>query len=192
MKTTKKKIFEVVFHGRGGQGAKSASQFLVEAAAESGKYIQAFPEFGPERRGAPVKAYARISDVPIVIHEPVSHPDASVVLDESLLSSVNVTAGLENGILIVNTPKKPGEIKNLLKFGGSVYTADASKIAIDIMGKDITNTPMLGALSKATGIVTAQSLEKRIRDAFLKKLGEKGTNDNISMLMKAFDSCSCK
>ena len=185
-------MFEIVFHGRGGQGAKSASQMLAEAAASQGKFIQAFPEFGPERRGAPVKAFTRISNSYIITHEPVTHPDAAVVLDDSLLSAVNVTAGLEKGILIVNSKKKPQEIKKQLNFNSNVYTVNASQIAIDLIGKDITNTPMLGALIKATGVVPLDAMIKRVEDTFLKKIGEKATKANTDMVKRAYDECNCK
>lgn len=185
-----KPMFEIVFHGRGGQGAKIASQMLVETAADSGKYVQAFPEFGPERRGAPVKAFARISDIPIITHQPVVEPNAAVVLDEGLLSAVNVTSGLEKGVLIVNTPKKPEDIRKKTGFTGKIFTVNASQIAIDLIGKDITNTPMLGALSKATGVVSLESIAKKVEDTFLKKIGEKATRANTDMVRKAYESCS--
>lgn len=186
-----KGMFEIVFHGRGGQGAKIASQMLVETAAEGGKYVQAFPEFGPERRGAPVKAFARISEKPIITHQPIISPDAAVVLDEGLLSAVNVTSGLEKGVLIVNTHKNFEEIRKKTGFNGKIFTVNASQIAIDLIGKDITNTPMLGALSKATGIVSIEAMTKKVEDTFLKKIGEKATKANMEMVRKAYESCSC-
>lgn len=187
-----KEMLEIVFHGRGGQGAKSAAQMLAEAAAEQGKYIQAFPEFGPERRGAPVKAYARISNNPIKIHGPITNPDVAIVLDESLLYSVDVAAGLEKGILIVNSSKKPEDIRKKIKFRGKIFTANASQIAIDLIGKDITNTPMLGALIKATEIVPLEAIIKRVEETFLKKIGEKATKANVDMIKRAYEQCSCK
>lgn len=184
-----KSMFEVVFHGRGGQGAKIASQMLVETAAESGKFVQAFPEFGPERRGAPVKAFARISNSPIITHQPVTNPDAAIVLDEGLLSAVNVISGLEKGVLIVNTSKTSDDIRKRTGFRGKIFTVNASQIAIDMIGKDITNTPMLGALAKATRIVSVDSISKKVEDTFLKKIGDKATKANVDMVRRAYEEC---
>ena len=187
-----KSMFEVVFHGRGGQGAKSAAQMLAETAAENGKYVQAFPEFGPERRGAPVKAFTRISDKPIITHQPVTNPDASVVLDESLLGAVDVTSGLDSGVLVINTSRPRDEIRKRTGFSGKIFTVNASQIAIELIGRDITNTPMLGALAKATGIVTVDEMAKRVEETFLKKIGEKATKANIDMVRKAYEECDYK
>lgn len=185
-------IFEVVFHGRGGQGAKTAAQLLVEAVAEQGKYIQAFPEFGPERRGAPVKAFARVSDSYILTHQPVTEPDVSVLLDESLIESVDVAKGLGDGILIVNSDKTPSELRlnqRLSSFKGKIYSVNASRIAIELIGKDITNTPMLGALVKATQIMPIDVLISKVVAMFEKKIGEKATQANVDMIKTAYTQC---
>ena len=153
-------MFEIRWHGRGGQGAKTAALLFGEAAVSTGKYIQAFPEYGPERMGAPVSSFNRISFSPIRIHSGIENPDVVVVLDVSLIEQVNILDGLdpEKGILIVNTSEKPEEIKKRLNFNGNVYTIDATKISIETIGRDIPNTPMMGALVKVTGILDIKEL----------------------------------
>ena len=134
-------LIEIRWHGRGGQGAKTASLLLADAAFNTGKYIQGFPEYGPERMGAPITAYNRISSTPITIHSNIYYPDYVVVVDDTLLESVNVTAGLkENGGIIINTTKSEDEIKSLLKdYHGNIYTLDARKISLDALGKYFPN-----------------------------------------------------
>src|SRR3989338_699385 len=133
-----KDMIEIRIHGRGGQGAKTASQFIVEAALGEGKFIQAFPEYGPERSGAPMKAYARISDKPIVSYAPVVHPDVVIVIDSTLIALTNVAEGLtEKGILLVNTPKSAEEIRKEVNFKGKIYAINATKISIDTVGKNL-------------------------------------------------------
>ena len=150
-----KDLVEIRWHGRGGQGAKTAALLLGDAALASGKYIQAFPEYGPERMGAPVASFNRISPKPILLHSGVTNPDIVVVLDPTLIESVNVTEGMnEGGVLIVNTERAPKDVKSDCSVipGIKVFTVDASRISIDCIGKEIPNTPMLGALIKAPGI----------------------------------------
>ena len=134
-------LIEIRWHGRGGQGAKTASLLLADAAFNTGKYIQGFPEYGPERMGAPITAYNRISNKPITIHSNIYYPDFVVVVDDTLLESVDVTAGLKNdGGIIINTTKSADEIKSLLKnYKGNIYTLDARKISIDALGKYFPN-----------------------------------------------------
>jgi len=153
-------MFEIRWHGRGGQGAKTAALLFGDAAVSTGKYIQAFPEYGPERMGAPVASFNRISSKPIRIHSGITNPDVVVVLDVSLIEQVNVLEGLEpeKGILIVNTSETPEEIKKKLNFNGKVYTVDATKISIETIGRDIPNTPMMGALVKVTGLIDINEL----------------------------------
>lgn len=169
-----KEIFEIRWHGRGGQGAKTAALLFGDAAVSTGKYVQAFPEYGPERMGAPVASFNRISSKPIRIHSGIENPDVVVVLDMSLIGQVDVLKGLDEkeGILIVNTHLSPSEIKKQLNFSGKVYTVDASKISLETIGRDIPNTPMMGALVKVTGII---SLEELLKDA-RKKLEVKFRN----------------
>jgi len=153
-------MFEIRWHGRGGQGAKTAALLFGDAAVSTGKYIQAFPEYGPERMGAPVASFNRISSKPIRVHSGITNPDVVIVLDVSLIEQVNVLEGLEpeKGILIVNTSETPEEIKKKLNFNGKVYTVDATKISIETIGRDIPNTPMMGALVKVTGLIDINEL----------------------------------
>ena len=175
---------EFRWHGRGGQGAWTASELLARAAIHEGKYIQSFPEFGPERMGAPVKAYTRISDEPILLHCAVYNPTLAAVMDPTLLVTVPVTDGLgEKGILIVNTPKEPNKIKEELKMTeGTVWTVPATDIAMRILGRFITNTAMLGAVARATEIVKMESIEKAVKARFSGPLAEK----NIGIIKEAY------
>lgn len=184
-----KNLIEIRFHGRGGQGAKTASQFLAEAAMAKGKHIQSFPEYGPERAGAPMRAYTRISDQPINIHSGVTNPEVVVVIDPTLLDAIDVTEGLgKDGVLIVNTEQSPEEIRKKIKFkNGKVYTVDATKIALEAIGIPMPNTSMLGALIKATGLIDIKDIEKEIKEKFLKKIGEQKTQGNINSVQRAHD-----
>ena len=148
-------MVEIRWHGRGGQGAKTASLLLADAAFNTGKYVQGFPEYGPERMGAPITAYNRISDDRCAIHSNIYEPDYVVVVDATLLSSVDVTGGLKKeGAIIINSDKSPGELKPFLKgYEGRVYTIDAGKISEEELGRNFPNTPMLGAVVKVSGII---------------------------------------
>jgi len=187
-KTITKKILEIRWHGRGGQGAKTAAQLLAETALEEGKFIQSFPEYGPERAGAPIKAFTRISEEPINLHCGVVNPQIIVVIDPTLLDAVNVTEGLfDDGILLVNSEKSPKQIREKLKYNnGKVFTIDATKIALDALGLPLPNIPMLGALVKAVGIVALENVEEKIKKKFLKKIGEEKTKGNIEGVRKAY------
>lgn len=170
-----KEIFEIRWHGRGGQGAKTAALLFGDACISTGKYIQAFPEYGPERMGAPVVSFNRISSSPIRIHSGIENPDIVVVLDFSLIEQVNVCEGLDEkeGILLVNSSLSPEEIRKKINFKGKVYTVDASKIAMETIGRNIPNTPMMGALVKVTKILTIEELlkdtEKKLQVKFRNK-----------------------
>jgi pyruvate ferredoxin oxidoreductase gamma subunit len=166
-----KKITEVRWHGRGGQGAKTVALLFADAALSTGKYIQGFPEYGPERMGAPMMSFNRLSDEPIKIHCGVSSPDVVVVLDPTLLGTIDVTEGLpKNGILIVNTPESPKEIRKRLKLTDRrVFTVDASKISLETLGKNIPNTPMLGAMVKITGLLDFQKMLEDTESKLTKK-----------------------
>ena len=205
------KIFEIVIHGRGGQGAKTAAQLIAESAMEQGKFIQAFPEFGPERRGAPVRAFVRISDEAIKTHEPITEPIVIMVIDPTLLDQTSITESVSNNCsLIVNSNKSLEDIKNKLKkksvvskkedrnycsivqrdnikFSCNVYSVDATKISIDLIGKNIPNMPMLGALVKVTNIVPLNVLTKKIEKTFLEKIGEKATKSNTEMVKRGYE-----
>jgi 2-oxoacid:acceptor oxidoreductase gamma subunit (pyruvate/2-ketoisovalerate family) len=177
-------LIEVRWHGRGGQGAWTASELLARAAIHEGKYIQSFPEFGPERMGAPVKAYTRISDKPINLHCAVYNPNLAIVMDPTLLSTVPVTDGLnEEGILIVNTSKEPKKMKRELKMmEGTVWTVPATDIAMRILGRFITNTAMLGVVARATEVVKMESIEKAVKERFSGSIAEK----NMGVIKEAY------
>ena len=179
-----KKILEVRWHGRGGQGAWTASELLARAAIYEGKCIQSFPEFGPERMGAPVTAFTRISTEPIQIHCAVYNPDVVAVLDPSLLNTVPVTEGLsEEGPIIVNSKDNPAEIRKMLKTSkGKVWTVPATEIAVRILGLPITNTAMLGAVARATEAVRLESFEKIVRERFRRDIAEK----NLAVIKEAY------
>jgi pyruvate ferredoxin oxidoreductase gamma subunit len=160
-----KDLIEIRWHGRGGQGAKTAALLFGEAAIDTGMYIQAFPEYGPERTGAPVSAFNRLSKKPIRLHSGVDNPQIVLVLDPTLLNSVDVLDGLgKGGTLIINTPDSPEEIRKKLSVDKDikVYTLDASKIAMDKIGLNKPNTPMLGALSKVSDILDYKKMLKSI------------------------------
>lgn len=170
-----KDLIEIRWHGRGGQGAKTASLLLADAAFNTGKYIQGFPEYGPERMGAPITAYNRISVKPITIHSNIYEPDYVVVVDDSLLESVDVTAGLkEDGAIVINTTKDADYIKNNLKgYKGAIYTIDARKISIDALGKYFPNTPMLAAIVHVTGIMSDEEFLQDMQGSFKHKFAKK-------------------
>lgn len=160
-------MIEVRWHGRGGQGAVTSVEMLALAAIKEGKFAQGFPSFGPERRGAPVAAFNRVDDKQIKVRSGVYNPDVVVVLDPSLIGLINVTDGLKpDGILIVNTGKSPEEVRGELDFDGAVATVDASRIAREELGVPITNTTMLGAVIKATGLVKVESAEAPLKHRF--------------------------
>lgn len=168
-------LIEIRWHGRGGQGAKTASLLLADAAFNTGKYIQGFPEYGPERMGAPITAYNRISDTPITIHSNIYEPDYVVVVDDTLLQAVDVTAGLKtNGAIIINTTKDYDELKpHLNNYEGSVYCIDARKISVDALGKYFPNTPMLAAIVKVSGIMSDEDFLKDMEGSFKHKFAKK-------------------
>ncbi len=170
-----KDLIEIRWHGRGGQGAKTASLLLADAAFNTGKYIQGFPEYGPERMGAPITAFNRISVNPIRVHSNIYEPDYVVVVDDTLLRSVDVTAGLkEEGAIVINTTKGIDEIKPLLKgYKGRVYTIDARKISEETLGKYFPNTPMLAAIVKVTEIMPENDFVNDMESSFKHKFAKK-------------------
>ena len=179
-----KSITEFRWHGRGGQGAWTASEVLARTAIYEGKYIQSFPEFGPERMGAPVTAFTRISTEPIRIHCSVYEPDVVVVLDPTLLKTVPVTSGVnENGIIIVNSADEPAKVRKALKTEkGKLWTIPATQIALKILGMPITNTAMLGPVARATNIVSLETVEKILKERFRPDLAEK----NFAVINEAY------
>ena len=168
-------LIEIRWHGRGGQGAKTASLLLADAAFNTGKYIQGFPEYGPERMGAPITAYNRISNEPITIHSNIYEPDYVVVVDDTLLESVDVTAGLkETGAIVINTTKDNEYLKKVLnKYNGDIYKIDARKISIDALGKYFPNTPMLASIVKISGIMTDEEFLNDMIGSFKHKFAKK-------------------
>ena len=168
-------LIEIRWHGRGGQGAKTASLLLADAAFNTGKYIQGFPEYGPERMGAPITAYNRISDNPITVHSNIYNPDYVVVVDDSLLEAVDVTAGLkETGAIVINTTKDGEELKKYLKgYKGGIYTINARKISEEALGRYFPNTPMLAAIIKVAGIMTDEALLEDMKGSFKHKFAKK-------------------
>ena len=168
-------MIEIRWHGRGGQGAKTASLLLADAAFNTGKYIQGFPEYGPERMGAPITAYNRISDEPITIHSNIYYPDYVVVVDDTLLESVDVTSGIkEDGAILINTTKPEDVLKKELKgYKGDVYTLDARKISLETLGRYFPNTPMLAGIVKISGIMTDEELIKDMKGSFQHKFAKK-------------------
>lgn len=168
-------MIEIRWHGRGGQGAKTASLLLADAAFNTGKYIQGFPEYGPERMGAPITAYNRISDTPIRIHSNIYEPDYVVVVDDTLLESVDVTAGLkETGAIVINTTKDEDYLTKVLKgYKGKVYTIDARKVSMETLGKYFPNTPMLAAIVKVSGIMNEKDFIEDMKGSFKHKFAKK-------------------
>ncbi len=168
-------MIEIRWHGRGGQGAKTASLLLADAAFNTGKYIQGFPEYGPERMGAPITAYNRISSSPIRIHSNIYNPDYVVVVDDSLLETVPVTDGLKDtGAIIINTTKDANTLKPLLNgYNGKIYTIDAREVSIDALGKYFPNTPMLAAIVKVANIMSEEEFLNDMEGSFKHKFAKK-------------------
>ena len=185
------KMIEVRWHGRGGQGAKTAALLFAEAVLATGKYIQAFPEYGPERMGAPVQSFNRISDDLITIHSGITNPQYVVILDPSLMDSVNVTDGIgKTGKVIVNTTFSSAEIAKQLNVDKSqVYVVNASHIAVETIGKNIPNTPMLGALVKVIGNLNINDVLEDTKSKLMAKFRHKPEviEGNLSSIKRAYD-----
>ena len=182
-------LTEIRWHGRGGQGAKTAALLLADVAFQTGKYVQGFPEYGPERMGAPITAYNRISDQPIRVHSNIYDPQYVVVVDESLLEAVDVTAGLKkDGAILINTRRTKEEILPHLKgYEGEVYIIDAHKVSMATMGKYFPNTPMLAAIVKVAGIMEGGKFFREMQAAFSPKISGKpgGVEGNMAALKMA-------
>ena len=168
-------LIEIRWHGRGGQGAKTASLLLADAAFNTGKYIKGFPEYGPERMGAPITAYNRISTKPITIHSNIYEPDYVVVVDDTLIESVDVTAGLKKtGAIVINTTKDGEYLKKHLKgYEGEIYKIDARKISMETLGKYFPNTPMLAAIVKVSKVMTDEEFLNDMQGSFKHKFAKK-------------------
>ena len=184
-------MVEIRWHGRGGQGAKTASQLLADAAFMSGKFVQSFPEYGPERSGAPITAYNRISDERCPIHSNIYEPNYVVVVDETLLESVDVAAGLkEGGALIVNSSKSPDEVRSEVKnYDGRICTIDARKISLDCLGAYFPNTPMLAAVVAVSSIIDRETFLKDMEESYRHKFAKKPqvVEGNLKCLRIAMD-----
>lgn len=167
--------YEIRWHGRGGQGAKTAALLLADVAFKTGKYVQGFPEYGPERMGAPITAFNRISENPIRVHSNIYTPDLVVVVDETLLHTVDVTAGLkEEGAVLVNTSMTEGEVRTLLKgWQGKIYTIDARKISLECLGKYFPNSPMLAAAVAVSGVMEKEEFIADMEASYHHKFAKK-------------------
>ena len=168
-------MIEIRWHGRGGQGAKTAALLLADVAFQAGKDVQGFPEYGPERMGAPVTVYNRIHDSEIRVHSNIYSPDFVVVVDETLLEVVDVTAGLKkDGAIVINTPRSVEEVMPHLKgYEGKVYTIDARRISVETLGKYFPNTPMLAAIVKVSGVMEEEAFLKDMEESFKHKFAKK-------------------
>ena len=182
-------LTEIRWHARGGQGAVTAAKMVAELALGQGKYFQAFPEYGPERSGAPIVAFTRVSDNPIDIYSGVEHPQIVVVLDPSLISAVDVTKGAPTDVVIlVNTELSPADVRERYGLkGGHLFTVDASRIAIETIRRAIPNTPMVGALTRATGLFPIDEVADFIRADFGKKFSSKVVEGNIAALTRSYE-----
>ncbi len=182
-------LTEIRWHARGGQGAKTASTFLAEAAIKDGKYSQGFPDYGPERMGAPMRGFTRISDRPVRLHCAIDTPDIVIVLDDTLLDTVNVCDGLsEDGLVIINTGKDPEVIRGRISWSGKkMYVINATEIALDELGRPIPNTPMLGALIKVSGMISLEVLLEDITVKFSKKFKKQIVDGNLRAIKRAYE-----
>ena len=180
-------LTEIRWHGRGGQGVVTAGKLLAETALGAGGYFQAFPDYGPERMGAPIRAFTRLSSKPITIHSQIEEPNVVLVLDPTLLGTVPVAGGLqEDGTLLVNTSMSPAEVREITGFKtGKVCTVDASHIAIEELGRKITNTSMLGAFAGATGLLDMDVLGEQLRAWFGKKISPEMIDANVRAMRRA-------
>lgn len=179
---------ELCWHGRGGQGVVTANEILAETAIREGKYVKAFPEFGPERMGAPIRAFTRISENPIKVHSQVYEPDVVIVLDGSLVGKVDITKGLKkDGMVLANYNGTPEELKSALGTDAKCHTLNATKISIEEIGRPVANTAMLGALTKVSPIVSYSMLEDQITSKFTGKLSDKVIVKNLAALRRAYE-----
>ena len=185
------KLTEIRWHARAGQGAVTASRLVAETAMDDGMYMQAMPEYGAERQGAPLKAYTRISPDPIEIHNNILHPSIVIVLDDTLLPDIDVCEGItEDGLLLVNTRMDADEVREVainVPASIDVKTVDASNIAVNTIGRDIPNTPIAGALAKVTDVINVDSLKKYVEKSFSEKFSEKIVAGNLASIDRAYE-----
>ena len=181
-------FLEIEFVGRGGQGAKTAAEIVARHALSKGKYIQSFPDYGPERKGAPVRAFTRVSDSEIRGCSSDADPEILVIIDSTLLKLNGTLFTLREGqTVIINSEKSPDELKEMLKFMGNIYSVNATRIALDLLGSAITNTTMLGAFAKITGFMSLDELNSEIESEFRLKLSEDALKKNFEMTARAYE-----
>ncbi|MDH7500795.1 MAG: 2-oxoacid:acceptor oxidoreductase family protein [candidate division NC10 bacterium] len=182
-------MVEIRWHARAGQGAVTAAKSLAESALHEGKYVQAAPEYGPERAGAPLRAFNRISDRPIRLHSAVTSPQVVVVMDPTLIGIVDVTEGTpEDAAIIVNTPDTPAEMRKKMGIRGrKIFTVDATKIALETLGRPIPNTPMMAALIRATGLLKVENLLQQVEKTLGKKFVAKVVEGNLQAVKRAYE-----
>ncbi len=189
-----KEKYEIIVHGRGGQGAKTTAELLAQAGLKAGKFVQAFPEFGPERSGAPLRTFVRLADKFIRSHEPIVSPDAVLILDESLLNTDKVNINIDQAkLLIVNTTKSAEKIKEVLdkndkfknNFKGEIILVDASGIAKKIIGQNRPNTVILGKFAAINPVITVENVVSVFEDKYIKKIGEEMTEKNVEAIKSA-------
>jgi pyruvate ferredoxin oxidoreductase gamma subunit len=183
-------MVEIRWHGRGGQGTVTAAKVFADACLSGGRHVQAFPEYGPERAGAPLRAYNRVSSKELRMHCPVLNPNVVAVADATLLDAMNVAEGVpDDAVFVVNTSKSPKEVRAKIKAKASqkVYTIDASKISLETIGRPMPNTPMLGALTKASGLLTIDVLVEEVKGSFGKKFAQKIIDANLAAAKRGFE-----
>jgi pyruvate ferredoxin oxidoreductase gamma subunit len=180
-------MLEIRWHGRGGQGAKTAAQLVAEVAMGEGKCGQSFPEYGPERMGAPIRGFTRISDRPIRIHCPIERPDVVVVLDDSLVGSPTVPEAADaRTVFLVNTARGPAEMRERIGVSGAkVFCVDATRISIEELGRPMPNAPMIGALLRVTGCISVEAMARDIEKKFQKKFGDRVVQGNVRAITRA-------
>lgn len=183
-------VLEVRWHGRGGQGTVTAAKVFADACLSGGRHVQAFPEYGPERAGAPLRAYNRVSSKELRMHCPVLNPSIVIVADPTLLDSINVAEGTpDNAMFIVNSSKEPSVIRKKLKAGKSqrVFVLDATKIAIDTFGRPMPNSPLVGALAKVSGAVSKETIMEDVKKSFGKKFAKKIIDGNLEAAKRGYE-----
>lgn len=182
-------IFEIRIHSRGGQGAKTIGQILAEAGIEDGKFVEAFAEYGPERTGAPMQVFVRVSSDPIRVHSNIKTPDMVILADSTLLGMVDVTAGLKkNGVVLVNSFKNEADVRKMLNCRQKVYTLNATQIAVEVLGKDFSGIVLMGALNKITNIVSKGALEEELVEIFARKKGKEVAEKNIQAFRRGYEA----
>ena len=183
-------MIEIRWHGRGGQGTVTAAKVLADACLSGGRYVQAFPEYGPERAGAPLRAYNRISGRELRLYCPVTNPGVVSIVDATIMDAMNVAEGAaDDAVFVVNTVKEPAEIRKALGASATqkIFTIDATNIAMAEIGRPLPNSPMLGAVARATGLVGLDHLAEEVRKSFGKKFSEKIINGNVTAVRRGYE-----